>query len=476
MRRRTFVFIVSLALLSWAAVTYRLFLQRPQGKVQRSVKFQQQLELLEVELKNQLNSNNELLGLLQNFRSKYSNSIQILNNSTQDQKDPDFSNVVIGVLVFACNRVTVKRNLDQLLKFRPSPQQFPIIVSQDCGHEPTTKVILSYGDQLTLIQHPDQSDIPLSGKEKKFKGYYKIARHYGWALNESFFRFNFKSVIIVEDDLDIAPDFFEYFLATHTILNNDPTLWCVSAWNDNGKDSLVAFEPELLYRSDFFPGLGWMLTKSLWTELAPKWPKAFWDDWIRQPAQRRERACIRPEISRTKTFGKVGVSNGLFYEKHLKFIRLNDKAVPFTKIDLSYLKKVSFVEINFYPFDMPSNLESPSKMNLVHLTSQGEQGMAVFHFPSDNYDVAFVKQVYGVPSVTLSQLQRGNIDHSEPVRITYENKDVFKKTAKSLGLMDDFKSGVPRTGYRGVVSFMYKGRRVYLAPPADWKGYDPTWS
>jgi len=87
-----------------------------------------------------------------------------------------------------------------------------------------------------------------------------------------------------------------------------------------------------------------------------------------------------------------------------------------------------------------------------------------------------VKQIYGAPSVTLHQLTRGSIDHSDPVRITYENKDVFKKTAKALGLMDDFKSGVPRTGYRGVVSFMYKGRRVYLAPPADWKGYDPTWS
>lgn len=39
----------------------------------------------------------------------------------------------------------------------------------------------------------------------------------------------------------------------------------------------------------------------------------FWDDWIRQPAQRRERACIRPEISRTKTFGKVGVSKYEFF-------------------------------------------------------------------------------------------------------------------------------------------------------------------
>lgn len=34
----------------------------------------------------------------------------------------------------------------------------------------------------------------------------------------------------------------------------------------------------------------------------------YWDDWIRQPNQRKERACIRPEISRTKTFGKIGVS------------------------------------------------------------------------------------------------------------------------------------------------------------------------
>lgn len=31
---------------------------------------------------------------------------------------------------------------------------------------------------------------------------------------------------------------------------------------------------------------------------------------------------------------------GLFFEKHLKFIKLNDKFVPFTKKDLTYLQKV----------------------------------------------------------------------------------------------------------------------------------------
>lgn len=35
------------------------------------------------------------------------------------------------------------------------------------------------------------------------------------------------------------------------------------------------YSADLLYRSDFFPGLGWMLTKSIWDELSPKWPKAY---------------------------------------------------------------------------------------------------------------------------------------------------------------------------------------------------------
>ena len=68
------------------------------------------------------------------------------------------------------------------------------------------------------------------------------------------------------------------------------------------------------------------------------------DDNCRLPEQRRGRSCIRPEISRTKTFGKIGVSNGLFFEKHLKYIVLNDKFVPFTVMDLSFLEKEKYDE------------------------------------------------------------------------------------------------------------------------------------
>lgn len=57
----------------------------------------------------------------------------------------------------------------------------------------------------------------------------------------------------------------------------------------------------------------------------------------------------------------------------------------------------------------------------------------------ENYDVEWVKKVYGSPSVTLQQLQRSEIPSEGSVRVTYSTKDGFKKTAKALGLMDDFK-------------------------------------
>jgi hypothetical protein len=59
---------------------------------------------------------------------------------------------VIAVLVFACNRVTVSKCIDQLLKYRPSRERFPIIVSQDCDHRPTADIIELYGDEITRIQ------------------------------------------------------------------------------------------------------------------------------------------------------------------------------------------------------------------------------------------------------------------------------------------------------------------------------------
>ncbi|XP_070535872.1 alpha-1,3-mannosyl-glycoprotein 2-beta-N-acetylglucosaminyltransferase-like [Ptychodera flava] len=446
------IYVIGAALfLCWNIVTYYVFLNNihSRGVLTR---LNDQLLTLKEEVHRQIRDNDDLLEEIKLQKDILLRQQKALGRPNPlDVKIPErvepakpvvadtvqqvypYESYVIPVVVIACNRPTVRKCLDLLLKYRPSKEKFPIIVSQDCNHQETAKVISNYGDKLTHIKQPDQSNIYLPPKEVKYQGYYRISRHYKWALGQIFNHFKYDSVIIVEDDLDVAPDFYEYFLASYPILRDDPTLWCVSAWNDNGKEKLISRDNALLYRTDFFPGLGWMMTSQLWQELEPKWPGGFWDDWMRLPEQRNDRACIRPEISRTDTFGKIGVSKGLFFEQHLKYIKLNSQFVEFTKKDLSYLKKT-------------------------------------------NYDAAFLKEVYDAPSITLNQLTKENGLGHTVVRIQYTDKDTFKNHAKVLGIMNDFKAGVPRTGYKGVVTCIYNHIRVYLAPSESWEGYDLTWS
>ncbi|XP_023665630.1 alpha-1,3-mannosyl-glycoprotein 2-beta-N-acetylglucosaminyltransferase b [Paramormyrops kingsleyae] len=377
-------------------------------------------------------------------REKHSEGVSALPNAELNKEPTNSiklattvvpSPVIIPILVIACNRVTVKRSLDKLIEYRPSPELYPIIVSQDCGHAETAAVISSYGSQVTHLSQPDLSDIAVRPEHRKFQGYYKISRHYRWALNQVFRTLGYSTVVIVEDDLEVASDFYEYFRALYPILHSDPTLWCVSAWNDNGRDGLVDLgKPKLLYRTDFFPGLGWMLLKELWEELEPKWPASFWDDWMRQPDQRKDRSCIRPEISRTITFGRKGVSQGQFFDQYLRYIKLNTDPVRFTELDLTYLIR-------------------------------------------EKYDENFEKEVYSAPLVKIEDLQQGgSLKGLGPFRVQYSSRDSFKVFARNLLVMEDLKSGVPRAGYRGVVSFLSKGRRVYLAPPPGWIRYDTSWS
>ena len=57
----------------------------------------------------------------------------------------------------------------------------------------------------------------------------------------------------------------------------------------------------------------------------------------------------------------------------------------------------------------------------------------------DNYDVQFVKQVYESPVVTYQELRTGTLPVEGPVRIQYHTIEAYKRTARILGLMEDFR-------------------------------------
>ena len=60
-------------------------------------------------------------------------------------------------------------------------------------------IIIALGVSTNHMQQPDQSPIAdLPAKEKKLEGYYKIARHFKWALNQVFSVMGHEYVLIVE--------------------------------------------------------------------------------------------------------------------------------------------------------------------------------------------------------------------------------------------------------------------------------------
>ena len=233
-----------------------------------------------------------------------------------------------------------------------------------------------------------------------------------------------RRVIILEEDLVIAPDFFELFAATKGLLDEDPSLLAVSAWNDNGRGSCV-HRPDALYRSDFFPGLGWMMPLRIWDELGPIWPSAYWDDWLREPSRRKGRHTIRPEVCRTLHIGQRGVSNAQ-YSEFLNSIKLNADFTPFTRMDLGYVAS------------------------------------------TDAWDDYYFDAIRRADLVRLEEVRGGRHVPLHDIKIRYDRieggSDSFSAAAAWAGAMDNVKAGVPRTAYRGIVTVWKDNAYVHLVP------------
>lgn len=176
-----------------------------------------------------------------------------------------------------------------------------VLVAQDGEDIDVTKILTEYS--LTRVVH---HQAPVKGERWKI-GATRIARHYKWAIDAALRFFTAApGVVIAEDDLIFAPDFLEYFHAAAPLLDYDKTLWIVSAWNDNGFAHIV-LDAKRLLRTDFMPGLGWLMPRRLWThELRAKWPSLHWDHWMRDAKQHLGREVLYPEVPRVFHNGTTG--------------------------------------------------------------------------------------------------------------------------------------------------------------------------
>uniref|UniRef100_A0A1I8BE31 Alpha-1,3-mannosyl-glycoprotein 2-beta-N-acetylglucosaminyltransferase n=1 Tax=Meloidogyne hapla TaxID=6305 RepID=A0A1I8BE31_MELHA len=194
---------------------------------------------------------------------------------------------------------------------------------------------------------------------------------------------------------------------------------CISAWNDNGNPSLVDWKGGInkLWRTDFFPGLGWMLRSELWIELRENWPDIYWDDWLRNNNIRKNRICIRPEISRTLhnlTVAGKGSSG------------LHDKTASFSQNDLKRLEKPNFDKF------MRIELKNAIELSLQQVLD-GEY---------------------------KEYQQHKNVKKPSFIVRIHDPRE-YRNLSKTFNLMADIRAGMMRTAYLGVVPFFTSDTQLY---------------
>ncbi|VFQ62110.1 unnamed protein product [Cuscuta campestris] len=122
-----------------------------------------------------------------------------------------------------------------------------------------------------------------------------------------------------------------------------------------------------------------------------------------------------------------GSSLGQFFNQYLAPIKLNDVQVDWKSMDLSYLMEEKY--LNHFA-------EMVKKAELIH-----------------GADVA---------------LKANNM--SGDVCIQYRDQLHFEEIARQFGIFEEWKDGVPRTAYKGVVVFRYQtSRRVFLVGPNSFQ-------
>lgn len=344
----------------------------------------------------------------------------------------DKAGLVAPVVVVSYNRPgylarTMVTLLRHWLADPTNAVKFPLFVSIDGGHQPTllfATALKSAGHVQVIRNMRDPARCNVRD------GYCNLGLHYAMLLQLFFECQKVPRLIFLEEDLEIAPDFFSYFTATAPLLDKDKSLLCVSCWNDHGQEGRAA-NHTALYRTDIMPGLGWMLNAEVALELLPGWQSAGWDEYTRNPKVRRERQCVFPEVARTHTFGKEGNSGGLFYNEHLATMRLNNQSIDWTQLDLSYLER------DAYAATMAAWLAAATP-----LPAEAAAGLK---------DYCAVTQP---PDADARDLVLSYKDNDDYIRIGRELYPMLGDI--SVG------GGIPRASYHGTVMVRCRGRRLFL--------------
>lgn len=267
----------------------------------------------------------------------------------------------VGLVILAHNREEYYKECLKSVLRASNWNSIDIIVSMD--YAPSFAPLRRIGSGLNeKIQFWENAEAP-AGLESASK----IGFHYKTVFERAFVESAYDYIIVLESDLIVSRDFIEYFISLREVLDpsNPSVLWCASAWNDNGMEYLT-LDPSRLMRTDFFPGLAWMIHRSTWTDvLAPIWPERTgnYDWWIRDRPELKGQDCVFPEVPRVHHIAKYGLHvNGKGFKwydqmalsKGGESSKLSDNAIKVVgSFDLyeAWLKLEKIIPAKVIPFD-----------------------------------------------------------------------------------------------------------------------------
>ncbi|XP_045116725.1 protein O-linked-mannose beta-1,2-N-acetylglucosaminyltransferase 1-like isoform X2 [Portunus trituberculatus] len=205
---------------------------------------------------------------------------------------------VIPVAVVTARRLSrVVRQLGQLWA-SPGGLDTPVMIFVD-GHSPEARSLAALL-RVPLVEH---QNLATPGSPVR------INEHIRHVVTQAFRRHpKADKIIVLEDDLDLAPDFIPFFQQTASLLEEDSRLFCVNAYNYNAYNH-TAHDPARLYRVHGLPAYGWMVRRRVAEEMVLQWapPKEGldWDMWVHKVVM-GSRDVLVPEVPRTKHVGGGG--------------------------------------------------------------------------------------------------------------------------------------------------------------------------
>lgn len=222
-------------------------------------------------------------------------------------------------IVVLCNNrpKMLDMTLKSLLSARGVGERGLVIVSQSGNHKQTTDLLETNYGFLERIRNVEVLN------DKRVDN--KIANHFKWTFERVFeYPECNEGVIVIEDDLELSPDFLEYFELTIPVVENDDTLITASLWNDIGYINNSKDKARIL-RTNYFPGLGWWLSKKVWDDLLKDdWPTREWDWYVRAVANKNKLDSLIPEVPRDYHVANSGTyMRKAFFDRHFKNININ---------------------------------------------------------------------------------------------------------------------------------------------------------